>query len=118
MPLMPQKYPAAQTQLAAIDYSYTPELPLYSIRDCIMKIQIFAVQKVTNTSFPYYVPEARVHTFHRFLPKKLIMPPILNTTPFAMEYAYNAIVFNQPVGSSIKRWPIYLKNIQMQLYYR
>ena len=27
--------------------------------------------KVTNTAFPNYVPEARVHTFHRFVPEEI-----------------------------------------------
>ena len=59
-------------QLAAIDYSYTPEITTRTVHSRLYyeNPDFAAVQKVTNTSFPYYIPEARVHTFHRFLPEE------------------------------------------------
>ncbi|WP_282161264.1 DUF4838 domain-containing protein [Ulvibacterium marinum] len=58
--------------LEPIDYVYTPEITTRTVHSKLFyENKSFAdQQKVTYESFPYYVPGARVHTFHRFLPEE------------------------------------------------
>lgn len=54
-----------------IDYSYTPEITTRTVHSKLYyENHAFAdKQKVTYEAFPRYVPSARVHTFHRFMPE-------------------------------------------------
>ncbi len=58
--------------LEPIDYVYTPEITTRTVHSKLFyENKSFAdQQKVTYESFPHYAPEARVHTFHRFLPEE------------------------------------------------
>lgn len=53
-----------------LNYEYTPDVRTRTVHSRLFyEHPTFAAQrKVTEVSFPDYVPEARVHTFHRFLP--------------------------------------------------
>lgn len=55
-----------------ISYSYTPEITTRTVHSRLFyQDSIFAGKlRVTTEAFPYYVPEARVHTFHRFVPEE------------------------------------------------
>lgn len=55
---------------AAFSYSYTPPVKVRTVHARLFYDDLaFADRlKVTHEGFPGYVPEARVHTFHRFLP--------------------------------------------------
>jgi hypothetical protein len=55
---------------ADLDYQYTPEVLTRTVHSRLFyENPEFADQrKVTKDAFPDYVPDARVHTFHRFLP--------------------------------------------------
>ncbi|WP_299531539.1 DUF4838 domain-containing protein [Ulvibacterium sp.] len=58
--------------LEPMNYAYTPEITTRTVHSRLFyENKNFAdQQKVTYESFPYYVPEAKVHTFHRFLPEE------------------------------------------------
>ncbi|WP_223550665.1 DUF4838 domain-containing protein [Aestuariivivens sp. NBU2969] len=55
-----------------IAYSYSPEIKTRTVHSKLFYTDtIFSEKhKVTTQAFPYYVPKARVHTFHRFLPEE------------------------------------------------
>jgi len=55
---------------AKLDYEYTPDIETRTVHSKLFyDDHIFADKhKVTYEAFPGYVPEARVHTFHRFMP--------------------------------------------------
>ncbi|MEO9851847.1 MAG: DUF4838 domain-containing protein [Reichenbachiella sp.] len=55
-----------------IDYSYTPDILTRTVHSKLFyENHAFADKlKVSYEAFPYYVPEARVHTFHRFMPEE------------------------------------------------
>ena len=55
-----------------IDYSYTPEISTRTVHSRLFyENKDYAdQQKVTYEAFPDYVPIARVHTFHRFVPEE------------------------------------------------
>lgn len=55
-----------------INYNYNPEIKTRTVHSRLFyENNDFADQhKVTYESFPFYVPEARVHTFHRFIPEE------------------------------------------------
>jgi hypothetical protein len=59
--------------LNPIDYSYTPDIATRTVHSRLFyENPAFAERhKVTTEAFPYYVPEARVHTFHRFMPEEV-----------------------------------------------
>ena len=59
-------------KLEAIDYRYTPAIKTRTVHARLFyENHAFAdAQKVTYEPFPFYVPEARVHTFHRFMPEE------------------------------------------------
>jgi hypothetical protein len=54
------------------NYSYTPEITTRTVHSRLFYDNpAFAEkQRVTEVSFPYYVPTARVHTFHKFVPEE------------------------------------------------
>ena len=53
-------------------YTYTPEITTRTVHSRLYyENDAYAdAQKVTYESFPFYVPQARVHTFHRFVPEE------------------------------------------------
>lgn len=53
-----------------LDYSYTPEIETRTVHSKLYyENHVFAdKRKVTHEAFPGYVPGAKVHTFHRFMP--------------------------------------------------
>ncbi|MCP4975391.1 MAG: DUF4838 domain-containing protein [Maribacter sp.] len=55
-----------------VAYSYTPEITTRTVHSRLYyKSEDYAdKQKVTYEAFPRYVPKARVHTFHRFVPEE------------------------------------------------
>ena len=55
-----------------IEYSYTPEITTRTVHSRLFyENKDYADQhKVTYEAFPNYVPIARVHTFHRFVPEE------------------------------------------------
>lgn len=55
-----------------LNYSYTPEIIIRTVHSRLFYSNpTFADKmKVTHEAFPNYVPSARVHTFHRFLPEQ------------------------------------------------
>ena len=56
-----------------IDYTYTPEITTRTVHSRLFyEHPDFAEKlKVTDESFPYYVPTARVHTFNKFVPEEV-----------------------------------------------
>ena len=56
-----------------ISYSYEPAITTRTVHSRLFYDNpIFAEKhKVTDVSFPHYVPGARVHTFHKFIPEEL-----------------------------------------------
>ncbi|MBS0010522.1 MAG: DUF4838 domain-containing protein [Bacteroidales bacterium] len=57
---------------AELNYQYTPDIETRTVHSRLFyDNHPFADRlKVTHEAFPAYVPEARVHTFHRFMPGK------------------------------------------------
>lgn len=55
-----------------LNYSYTPEITTRTMHSRLFyNNHTFADKlRVTHEAFPGYVPSARVHTFHRFVPEK------------------------------------------------
>ena len=58
---------------ADLDFCYTPEITTRTVHSRLFyNHPAFAAKlKVTQMAFPHYVPEARVHTFQRFLPESV-----------------------------------------------
>ncbi|MBT8297072.1 MAG: DUF4838 domain-containing protein [Maribacter sp.] len=56
-----------------VDYSYTPEITTRTVHSRLYyeNTDYADKQKVTYEAFPNYIPKARVHTFHRFVPEEL-----------------------------------------------
>ncbi|MGM0621770.1 MAG: DUF4838 domain-containing protein [Bacteroidota bacterium] len=56
----------------SLDYIYTPEITTRTVHSRLFydNPDFADKMKVTHEAFPGYVPEARVHTFNRFLPAK------------------------------------------------
>jgi len=69
-----EKIPEQQTVSIdkSLNYVYTPEITTRTMHSKLYyENHGFAdKQKVTHEAFPNYVPSARVHTFHRFVPEK------------------------------------------------
>lgn len=55
-----------------LNYAYAPEIETRTVHSRLFYEDpgFAARHKVTSESFPYYVPTARVHTFHRFVPEE------------------------------------------------
>ena len=55
-----------------IDFTYTPQITTRTVHSRLFyKNSSFAEKhKVTTEAFPYYISEARVHTFHKFVPEE------------------------------------------------
>ncbi|MFK7937172.1 MAG: DUF4838 domain-containing protein, partial [Saprospiraceae bacterium] len=58
------------TLAKTLNYTYTPPIKIRTVHSRLFyeNHQFSDQQKVTYEAFPTYVPDARVHTFHRFLP--------------------------------------------------
>lgn len=58
--------------LRPIKYSYTPEITTRTVHSRLFyKNTDFADKlKVTHEAFPHYIKDARVHTFHKFVPEE------------------------------------------------
>ena len=58
---------------SSIEYNHKPDISTRTVHSRLFyKNPDFAEKhKVTNIAFPYYVPNARVHTFHKFIPEEL-----------------------------------------------
>ncbi len=56
-----------------VNYSYVPDIITRTVHSRLFyENKAFADKhKVSDVAFPYYVPNARVHTFHKFLPEEL-----------------------------------------------
>lgn len=59
--------------LNPIDYEYTPDIRVRTVHSKLFykHPEFAAANRVNNTSFPFFVPEARVHTFQNFIPEHL-----------------------------------------------
>ncbi len=57
----------------SLNYKYVPDIITRTVHSRLFyENPAFAEkQKVTNVAFPYYVPNARVHTFNKFMPEEL-----------------------------------------------
>lgn len=57
----------------SINYKYIPDITTRTVHSRLFyENHAFAEkQKVTKVAFPYYVPNARVHTFNKFMPEEL-----------------------------------------------
>ncbi|MFK5973457.1 MAG: DUF4838 domain-containing protein [Flavobacteriaceae bacterium] len=58
--------------LQFVNYKYAPEIITRTVHSKLYyeNTEFADQQKVTYKGFPYYVPEARVHTFHKFMPEE------------------------------------------------
>lgn len=68
-----EEVPLSKTvSLSPIDYSYIPEITTRTVHSKLFyeNHEFADQQKVTYEAFPKYVPEAKVHTFHRFVPEE------------------------------------------------
>jgi hypothetical protein len=56
-----------------LDYTYLPQVTTRTVHSRLFyENPNFAEKhKVTDVSFPYYVPSAKVHTFHKFIPEEV-----------------------------------------------
>lgn len=56
-----------------LSYTYEPDITTRTVHSRLFYDNpVFAEKhKVTDVAFPYYVPSARVHTFHKFIPEEL-----------------------------------------------
>ncbi len=56
-----------------ISYNYEPVITTRTVHSRLFydNPNFAEKHKVTNVSFPHYVPSARVHTFHKFIPEEL-----------------------------------------------
>ncbi|MFO7852582.1 MAG: DUF4838 domain-containing protein [Bacteroidales bacterium] len=61
------------TLSSTLDYVYTPDIETRTVHSKLFyENHDFADKlKLTHEAFPGYVPEARVHTFHRFMPESV-----------------------------------------------
>lgn len=57
----------------SLNFNYTPDITTRTVHSRLFyENHAFAEkQKVTKVAFPYYVPNARVHTFNKFMPEEL-----------------------------------------------
>lgn len=57
----------------SLNFKYTPDISTRTVHSRLFyESPAFAEkQKVTKVAFPYYVPNARVHTFNKFMPEEL-----------------------------------------------
>ncbi|MEZ4970874.1 MAG: DUF4838 domain-containing protein [Flavobacteriaceae bacterium] len=68
-----EKIPISKTiDLPAMNFRYSPEITTRTVHSKLFydNAEFADKQKVTYESFPNYVPTARVHTFHKFLPEE------------------------------------------------
>lgn len=68
-----EEIPLSKTiALKPIDYRHIPEITTRTVHSKLFyeNHEFADQQKVTYEAFPKYVPEAKVHTFHRFVPEE------------------------------------------------
>ena len=68
-----EKIPSSKTiDLPRINFEYAPSITTRTVHSKLFydNDDFADKQKVTHESFPNYVPSARVHTFHKFLPEE------------------------------------------------
>lgn len=68
-----EEIPLSKTiALKPIDYRHIPEITTRTVHSKLFyeNHEFADQQKVTYEAFPKYVPEAKVHTFHRFIPEE------------------------------------------------
>ncbi|MGX1931172.1 DUF4838 domain-containing protein [Flagellimonas sp. 2504JD4-2] len=68
-----ESIPSLKTvSIGSIDHGYIPEITTRTVHSRLFydNHEFADRQKVTYEAFPYYVPGARVHTFHRFMPEE------------------------------------------------
>ncbi len=68
-----EKIPISKAiDLPALDFRYNPDITTRTVHSRLFydNPEFADKQKVTYESFPNYVPSARVHTFHKFLPEE------------------------------------------------
>ncbi|MCK0188349.1 DUF4838 domain-containing protein [Arenibacter sp. F20364] len=68
-----EKIPTSKTiDLPALDFRYSPDITTRTVHSRLFydNPDYADQQKVTHESFPSYVPSARVHTFHKFIPEE------------------------------------------------
>ncbi|PXX27311.1 DUF4838 domain-containing protein [Arenibacter sp. ARW7G5Y1] len=73
-----EKIPTSKNiDLPALNYTYTPDITTRTVHSRLFydNPEYAEQQKVTDESFPTYVPSARVHTFHKFLPEEKFYKP-------------------------------------------
>ncbi len=67
-----EKIPSSKNVVVAADYHYTPAVLTRTVHSKLFydNPSFAAKRRVTTEGFPKFVPEARVHTFNKFLPEK------------------------------------------------
>ncbi|MCE2824163.1 MAG: DUF4838 domain-containing protein [Sediminibacterium sp.] len=67
-----EKIPTTKNIVVAADYQYTPAVLTRTVHSKLFydNPSFAAKRRVTTEGFPKFVPEARVHTFNKFLPEK------------------------------------------------
>ena len=67
-----EKIPTTKNIVVAADYHYTPAVLTRTVHSKLFydNPSFAAKRRVTTEGFPKFVPEARVHTFNKFLPEK------------------------------------------------
>jgi len=67
-----EKIPTTKNIVVAADYHYTPAVLTRTVHSKLFydNPSFAAKRRVTLEGFPKFVPEARVHTFNKFLPEK------------------------------------------------
>jgi hypothetical protein len=67
-----EKIPSTKNMVVAADYHYTPAVLTRTVHSKLFyeNPAFAAKRRVTTEGFPKFVPEARVHTFNKFLPEK------------------------------------------------
>ncbi len=67
-----EKIPSSKNVVVAANYAYTPAVLTRTVHSKLFydNPSFAAKRRVTTEGFPKFVPEARVHTFNKFLPEK------------------------------------------------
>jgi hypothetical protein len=68
-----EKIPSSKNIVVSANYNYTPAVLTRTVHSKLFydNPTFAAKRRVTTEGFPKFVPEARVHTFNKFLPEKI-----------------------------------------------
>ena len=68
-----EKIPASKNVIVSAAYHYSPAVQTRTVHSKLFydNPSFAAKRRVTTEGFPKFVPEARVHTFNKFLPEKI-----------------------------------------------